>query len=428
MGDGHSPPQSNRLAFFHGSQQLSSGLSANFFAYHMRLIGGSVAILGILTAVAHVIPNVLQPVWGRASDRSQKRVFWLVSGAATVSIGLLLMAFTEDASTMLLAVIIHAIGLSMVTPVWNGLVTDMHAEKHRALAFARLGQIGLIANLAGSLAAGLILVLQGDGGGFARGFALAGLVNLLGLLALFQLSRESRSRAIPTISTSPPIMVPPSPDMNLDHPSIPDSEWKSFLHSQWAYILVMSIIWPLLPLTMLDVMGLSEIQVVVFVVVGQLSTLAWQPLVPGMLEKAHGIRLIRRARLFIALIPIAYAAATFWPSEEGFWLLLIVQVACGQPVAVMNIAAPTVVSSASPRMERARRFGVHNAGIGIAALVGSSAAGIAVDSIMGYGTSLEEILVWVYLLSVVLRFSVAWFGFRVEVNDSPRVTDVLPVQ
>jgi MFS family permease len=175
-------------------------------------------------------------------------------------------------------------------------------------------------------------------------------------------------------------------------------------------------------------MGLSEIQVVVFVVVGQLSTLAWQPLVPGMLEKAHGIRLIRRARLFIALIPIAYAAATFWPSEEGFWLLLIVQVACGQPVAVMNIAAPTVVSSASPRMERARRFGIHNAGIGIAALVGSSAAGIAVDSIMGYGTSLEEILVWVYLLSVVLRFSVAWFGFRVEGDDSPRVTDVLPTQ
>ena len=328
------------------------------------------------------------------------------------------MAVTGDPSKMLLAVIIHALGLSMITPVWNGLITDIHVENHRALAFARLGQIGLLANIAGSLVAALILGLEGNGTGFARGFALAGVINFLGIFALFKLSRESRPPAVPPTSSSLSTIAPTSPDLIIDHPSIPDVEWKSYLHSQWAYVLVMSIIWPLLPLTMIDIMGLSEIQAVIFVIVGQISTLVWQPLVPKMLERAHGIWLIRRARIFISIIPVFYAIVTFWPSQGGFWLLLFVQVIYGKPVAVINIVSPTIVSSASPMMERAQRFGTHNAGIGVAALIGSGLAGISIDILLEYGTSLTAILIWAYLLSTVLRFSVAWFGFKVHGNSS----------
>ncbi|MDA0715830.1 MAG: MFS transporter [archaeon] len=407
-------PQNKNLGFFHSSQQLSNGLSTSYFAYHMRIIGGSVAALGILTAVAHVIPNILQPTWGKASDRSQKRVFWLVLGTVILAIGLLLMAMTSSPTTMLWAVVIHAVGLSMVTPVWNGLVTDMYSEQHRARAFARLGQIGLIANVVGSATAGLIVSIQGQGEGFARGFAFAGIINLIGLLVLFQLSKTNRTKTVPVLTTSPPIIIPPSADLHLEHPTIPDKDWKSYLHSQWMYILVMSIIWPLVPLTMLDVLNLSTLHIVVFVVVGQLSTLIWQPHVPTMLEKTHAITLIRRARLYISLIPIAYALVTFWPSQWGFWLMILIQIVYGHPVAVMNIAAPTVVSSASPQMERARRFGIHNAGIGIAALIGSSSAGLVLDAVLKNGASLTTILVGVYLLSTLLRSTVAWFGFKVD--------------
>lgn len=406
-------PQHKNLGLFHSSQQLSNGLSTSYFAYHMRLLGGSVASLGILTALANVIPNILQPTWGKASDLSQKRVVWLVCGTLVLAIGLLLMAVTSNPTTMLWAVVIHAVGLSIVTPVWNGLVTDLYTEHHRARAFARLGQIGLIASVVGSATAGLIVTLQGQGEGFARGFAVAGIINLTGLLVLFQVSKTHRSQAVPVLTTPPPILLPPSSDPHLEHPTIPDHDWKSYLHSQWSYILVMSIIWPLVPLTMLDVLNLTTLHIVVFVVVGQLSTLIWQPHVPNMLEHTHAIILIRRARLYISLIPISYAVVTMWPSTWGFWLMVLIQIVYGHPVAVMNIAAPTVVSSASPRLERAHRFGIHNAGIGLAALVGSSTAGFVLDAVLKNGASLTTILVGVYLLSTLLRSTVAWFGFKV---------------
>lgn len=408
-----------RLGLFQTSQQLSGGLSTNFFAYHLRLIGGSVAMLGVLTALAHVIPNILQPIWGKASDRTQRRLVWLRLGTGILVIGLGLMALTDNPRLMVFAVVIHAVGLSMVVPVWNGLVTDIYRESERAQAFARFGQIGLMANVAGSAIAGIIVSFGAAGQTFARGFALAAIVNLIGMLVLGGRTARSNSSAVASITTKATVALPPSADLHLEHPIIGQRTWKGYLRSQWSYILVMSTIWPLVPLTMLDRLNLSNLHVVAFVITGQVSTLIWQPHVPAMLEREHSLRLIRRARLAIALIPLSYAACSLWPAWWGFWLMILIQVVYGHPVAVMNIASPTVVSAASPAQERARRFGVHNAGIGVAALIGSTVAGVTIDVLLRQGLSLTTLLVGVYLFSTFARCAVAWFGFAVREEAKP---------
>ena len=407
-------PHSTNMDVFHGSQQMSNGLSTNFFAYHLRILGGSVALVGLLTAFAHLIPNILQPIWGKASDRSQRRIIWLWAGSATVAIGLAIMALTSSDIVMFAGVMVHAIGISMVTPVWNGLVTDSYLQHQRARAFARLGQIGLVSSLVGSLFAGVLVFVDKDSHGFAIGFAIAACFNVLGLIVLHRIAHPPRTKAIPIANPGTTLALPPSVDLHIDHPTIHESDWKGYLHTQWAYILVMSTIWPLVPLTMLDILQLSTVHIVVFVVVGQLATLLWQPHIPALLEQEHSISLIRKARLVIAFIPLAYALVTFYPAWWGFWFMLLVQILCGKAVAIMNIASPTVVSSASPSMDRARRFGVHNAGIGIAALIGSTTAGFLLEWLIDVDYSMATLLVIVYCFSTLSRWIVAYVGFNVR--------------
>jgi MFS family permease len=115
-------------------------------------------MLASITAVRSVLQSVTTPMWGWWSDRhSRKRV--LALGCWFWGIFTLLTALSSEYIDMLLFRALTGIGLAVIIPTTNSLITDYYPPRKRGAAFGLLGLTGVIGTILGTL---FMTALPGD--------------------------------------------------------------------------------------------------------------------------------------------------------------------------------------------------------------------------------------------------------------------------
>ena len=383
-----------------GLGQLGHGVASPFVPYYAARLGATTADLGWLQAFTNLFPNLLQYPWGRMSDRVGRRVPFIVLGTVLSASLFLLVAASASPWQLILVILVQSIALSIVAPNWSALLGERSRFGKRGYFFGRISRAGGVASLIGTLLA-IVIVLQfpeTSAEGFHLGFLIAAAtVAASGLVML--LVRERRW----TSAAGPPLAVDPASDAERR------ADFLHFTKVQSFYNFFMSFAWPLIPITVANVLGASNLDIVMIVVVSQLSTIVLQSQVGRLLDRVGPVALIQASRFLFVLVPLAYALA------PNLLVIYVVSAVMGVPTAIVNVAFNAYVLDLAPPKKHAEYFGIFNGAIGIVTFAGTLIGGYLAHVLAGvWPGNLWAALFVVYMISFVGRGVGAFWTLRIR--------------
>ncbi len=380
--------------------QLGHGLAGPFVPYYATRLGATTADLGWLSAFSNLFPNLLQLPWGRLSDRVGRRVPFIVLGTILSMSLFLLIAASASPWQLILVVLVQSLAISMVVPNWSALLGEKIAFGKRGRAFGSVSRIGGIASLMGTLLAALIVFQapQTSAEGFHIPFVIAAIVGIASGLVLL-LVRETKATVTEGDGS-------PRTDPTLDAERRAD--FLYFVKVQSFYNFFMSMIWPLVPITVAVVLGASNLHIVMITVVTAVSTIVLQSQVGRLLDRVGPAALIQASRFLFVLVPLAYGFA------NDLFFIYLVAVAMGVPTAIVNIAFNAYILDVAPPKKHAEYFGLFNGAIGLVTFAGTLLGGYLARASEGALGSLWLGLLAVYLISFVGRTAGAILSLRIR--------------
>ncbi len=390
-------------------QSLSNGLAMPFIPYYATRLGATSVELGLLQALRNLFPNILQFPWGRLSDRLGTRIPFLIIGGWISSLIFLFVAFSTSPSQLIILVAVQSFAISMMIPTWSALLGDMVNKGHRGCVFSRIIMVAMAAGLVGNVLAGFLLITGDPKAADVYQYPFISAM-ILGILATFFLFR-----------------VRPRPKKEEKEKEVSGSEWEgrkdfyNLLGLQLFYMFFMSMLWPLMPRTAVDIISADNWEIVLLTVIGSVSILATQTSIGRLQDRVGPAVLIKLSRFMLVPVPLVYAFAT------QMWHLYLLNILAAAGIAIINISFTTYLLDVAPKNRTAECFAIFNAGIGIVTFVGSVSAGFLADHLTGVYDLWTGLMI-VYIISTVGRLIGSFFFVRLKPSGKypERLSDVMP--
>ena len=394
--------QGRRPLYAHqAANQFGHGLGAPFVPYYATRLGATTADLGWLQAFNNLFPNLLQATWGRASDRLGRRIPFIVLGTAISMTLFLLVAASGSPWQLILVVLFQAVALSMVVPNWSALLGEKTSFGMRGRTFGRFSVIGGAASLGGTLVAAIVVfnLPQTDANAFQLPFviaAAAGVASALVLVFVREPSRTARDGGGP----------PPADRVDVAERR---ADFVYFTKVQSFYNFFMSMSWPLIPITVANVLGATNLDIVMITVVSATSTIMLQSQVGRLLDRVGPVALIQASRFLFIAVPLAYGLA------NDLVFVYAISAVMGVPTAIVNIAFNAYILDVAPPEKHAEYFGTFNGAIGLVTFAGTLLGGYLAHVLLDvWGGNVWLALLAVYLISSAGRTIGAFLCLRIR--------------
>ena len=120
------------------------------YAPMSKELGFSLVQLGLITAIRALLQSLSTPVWGWFSDKySRKKI--LASGCLLWGVFTILMCMSDTFVDILFFRAMVGIGLAVIVPTAQSLITDYFYENERGVAFGWLGLTAVVGAIVGTL-------------------------------------------------------------------------------------------------------------------------------------------------------------------------------------------------------------------------------------------------------------------------------------
>jgi MFS family permease len=388
---------------------LSNGLAMPFIPYYATRLGATSAELGWLQAFRNLFPNILQLPWGRLSDRLRSRIPLIIIGGWLSSVMFLFIAYSTSPSHLIMLVAIQSFAISMMIPAWSALLGEMVSKGHRGYVFSRIVMVGVAAALVGNILAGFLLITGAPEATdvYQYPFIAAMVLGILATIFLFRVKPRQKRKG--------------TGDGTARKEWLKKKDFQYLLFLQLFYTFFMSMLWPLMPRTMVDVLDASNLELVIVTVVGSVSILATQARIGKMQDRVGPGVLIKLSRFMLIPVPFVFAFAT------EMWHLYVMNILAGAAIAMINISFTTYLLDVAQEDRTAECFAIFNAGVGIVTFVGSVSAGFMAD----FFTDIYDLwtgLMIVYMISTVGRLVGSFFFLKLKPSGKypETLSDVLP--
>jgi MFS family permease len=369
----------NQAAFSYGNN-----VAPQFFSYYLIRLGGNAFHLGLMQAFQYLFTNGLQLPTAYLSDRSGKRIPFIIAGIGISALIFLLITRFQDLWLIILFISIQSAALSIYFPSWSALLGDELSCANRGTVLAEITEASIAAGLMGSVSSFLFLALtpNKEANSFAVPF-IAGAVSFFIAALLIAFIKESPAKKVTRVLKFKDA----------------DEKFLYLTKIQVSYNFFMSLSWPLYPLTVAKVLGATNVEIAVITMISIIVTAAFQPIAGKLEDKFGSVPLIQVTRYVFIAVPFVYA---FAPSIFFIYIECILEGIMG---AFVNVSFISYILDSSPPETRAEYFAYYNLGIGLATFAGTFLSGLAVVTLQAHTSwSLWQILVAIYLISGVGRF------------------------
>ncbi len=343
---------------------LGKGLAEPYVSVLALDLGASAPQLGWLNAVTNLFPAVMQVPWGKFSDFFGRRVPFLAFGGVLSFVLYFLMVGSANAWQLILLVSVQlAIG-SMMIPTWYALVGDKTSPGIRGYTMSKFFVVSSSAYIIATLIAGAISTSVGDDASVLKKYSLpffmAGISGILGSLVILRVKEEKRlmyasPRRIFSFGLKSFIF---GADLKENIP------FRNLIILNGTFNFIMSLIWPILYITYVDVLHASLWQIGVMTVISTGGTLLFQLKVGKLLDLIGPLPQILISRFAYISVPIVFALAT------EVWHIYAINAALGFANAMANVAFFAYILDVAPNEKKAEFFAVYNTLLGIATFAG----------------------------------------------------------
>ncbi len=396
---------------------IGTTIFETLYQYLAIFLGSAGIIQGLITSIRHLENALLNPLWGRLSDKFGRKRF-LIVGNFFLGINAILVPNAPNLYLLFLLIIIQTILNAMVIPTWSGYLGDI-TSKTIARRGAVLGRIGMITTLLSNFLLVFILFFI-DGLDPNRvsmrvleiPFYIGSITYFLAFALSFKLptlkDRKTPTKTFPKFDYNK--LTFPKPYVRL---VILDS----------LFTIAWSIAWPLFPYVNFSVantwfeIGLLALFSAIFTAIGQNFS-------GTLIDKFGKPNLIIFGRFWVILPPLFYIMSII---TNNIIFIFISNIVVGLASGATGIVITTHILDNAPEENRSTYQALYLMITGLSAFVGSTIMGILLQVFSGNKIPSNNVLIILFLFASTLR-CFTWFGFfflkESKINKS-NVTDLL---
>jgi len=179
-------------------ENLAGGQSvgSSFIGMYIVEAGATPTQIGLFHSITISVRSLLQIIWGRISDISNRRVLFVEVGGIGASLMWIPILYTQNSSLLLVLLTVQAMFISMRLPTWTALIGDIAPIDDRGKITANINLYITISGLAATLIAGYIMINQIGPLSkiYAIPFTAAALFGVIGSLALLPLKEPKQKK------------------------------------------------------------------------------------------------------------------------------------------------------------------------------------------------------------------------------------------
>ena len=382
---------------------LGAGMVNPFMGAYAIELGASSSDMGWFQSSSNISNNVMQVFWGRLSDRTKRRIPFIIFGTLIMSTLWIPMIFVTNATQLILLIAIQALIGSMATPAWTALIGDLVPSSKLGRANASINLWVSIGSLIATMASGMLMISVG---GKPQQMMLiplltaaaCGIISCAAMLSIkekkngekLNLKKQFTSDFIGTLAIARK-----------------NADFVRYCYIAGVFEFSMSICWPLLPRTQVDVLSATMLHIALLSVVQTVITIVFQGWAGRVTDTIGRRPALAFFRLSLVTVPLAYA---FAPTIE---MLIAVGAFWGFVNALGNAAVTAYLLDIAPEEHRGSFTAVFNLMIGLTTFFGSLLGGYLsayTISVFGLITGLQI----VYMISMSGRIIGALLHFRLK--------------
>jgi len=371
-------------------------------AYAVKL-GASDSDMGWFQSASNISNNVMQVFWGRLTDQLKRRNPFIIAGTLIMSTLWIPMILVTNATQLILLIAIQALIGSMATPALTALIGDLVPSAKLGRANASINLWASIGSVIATIASGTLMLSIG-GTPQEMMFiplltaAACGIISCTATLSIkekkngekLNLKKQLTSDFITTLATAR---------------KTPD--FVRYCYIVGVFEFSMSICWPLIPRTQVDVLNATMLHIAILSVVQTIITIVFQGWAGRVTDTIGRKPALTFFRLSLITVPLGYA---FAPNIET---LIAVGAFWGFVNALGNAAITAYLLDIAPEQHRGSFTAVFNLMIGVATFFGSLIGGY----LSAYTTSVFGLIAGlqiVYMVSMSGRIVGALLHFRLK--------------
>jgi MFS family permease len=348
------------------------GMVNPFLGAYAVQLGASSSEMGWFQSSANMSNNVLQVFWGKLSDKLGERVPFIVMGNLVIMALWIPMIFVENATQLIVLVVIQALLGSMATPTWVALIGDLVPSTRLGRVNASISLWASLGTLVATLVSGFVMVSVGGSYQqmFFVPFIVAILCGLASALVMIPMKERGKRRFDPSdIRRGEPSSV----FLNLRKAT----DFLRYSLVSAVFNFFMAIAWPLFSITLIRVLEASLWQIALLSAVQLAVTIIFQTQMGKLADNWGRKPLLVAFRLSLVTVPLGYAFAPnvyFLIALEAFW---------GIATAVGQASMIAYMLDVIPEEHRGSFAAFNNLLIGVASFFGSLLGGYLADYTVG---------------------------------------------
>jgi len=371
---------------------FSGGMVNPFVGAYAVRLGASTSNMGWFQSSANLSNNLMQVFWGRLSDRTRRRIPFIVFGSTVLSVLWIPMIFVTNATQLIVLFAVQALVGSMATPAWTALIGDLVPSLRLGRANASINLWSAIGSAVATMMSGVLMMIIGGSihqmifvpliVAFACGIASS-------LVMLRTRERKTGEKLSLKENLTSDIVQILSHVKGTPH-------FLKYCYVDATFQFFMSIAWPLFSITEIKVLNASMLQLALLSV-GQLVVRIVFQGWAGRLADTVGRRpLLIFFRAGLVTVPLAYAVV---PDVNT---LIVVSLFWGVVKAVGGASATAYLLDMAPEESRGSFIAVYNLIVGVVTFFGSLIGGYLSDFTIGVFGLVAGLQV-VYLVSTIGR-------------------------
>jgi MFS family permease len=344
---------------------LSGGMVNPFLGAYAVQLGASSSDMGWFQASSNIAGNMMQVFWGRLSDRSRRRIPYIVFGGVILSVLWVPMIFVGGASQLIVLLAVQALLGSMATPAWTALIGDLVPHLSLGKANASINLWSSVGGVLATLAAGALMVYVH--GTIQEVFfvpvVVACVLGVASSLVMLRVREDGNGDSSGSNMNS-----------GVDMRGLLNCAKQTPVFVRYCYVegtfqFFMSIAWPLFSITQVSVLNASWFQIALLSVVQSAVTIVFQGWAGRLADSVGRKRLMVFYRFVLVSVPLAYALS---PSVD---MLILVGVVWGFSQALGSASLTAYLIDVCPWDLRGSFVALFNLIMGVVTFFGSLAGG-----------------------------------------------------
>lgn len=371
---------------------LGAGMVNPFMGAFAVKLGASSSEMGWFQSSTNISNNVMQVFWGGLSDKLRRRIPFIVLGGVIVSGLWVPMVFVTRASQLIILLAIQALLGSMATPAWTALIGDLVPSLKLGRTNATINLWVSMGSLIATMASGIIMVMIG---GTLQEIFLVPLVvaTVCGITSSIVMLyvKEKKATGNPTLKGNFTSDI-----FGILTYARKTPDFVKYCYVEGIFEFFMSISWPLIPITQVEVLGASMLDIALLTVVQSVITIIFQGWAGKLADHAGRKPLLVFFRFSLITVPIAYA---FSPNMIT---LIIVGAFWGVSMALGQASVMAYLLDVTLKEYRGSFAAVFNLVMGVTSFFGSLLGGYLSDCMIGIFGLIVGLQI-VYMISMVGR-------------------------